>query len=348
MRFIKQYVKDTTHQVGTHIYNVSGTYLDSLKTKLTNCDSIITTHLTLIAYPTLNLGKDTSLCDGQTMTLKVSIPNATYLWHDLSTDSTFFINQAGTYWVRATINATCFTSDTIHITYKHNPVVNLGKDTALCYGQTYKINAAQTNASYHWQDGSNKSYYIVSPPYATKLYWVMVTINHCTTIDSIIVIDNPVPQVDFGTSTSLCPGQIIVLDATNVNCVYIWNDSTKTPTYTATSEGTYWVVVKDTTTNCTTRKTITFDCIQELIIPNIFTPNGDGHNDYFEIKDSKGWNNNLQVFDRWGKMVYENLNYQNNWDGQGLVEGVYFYSIKAMTFKNRVPKLYSGSLTILR
>jgi len=62
------------------------------------------------------------------------------------------------------------------------------------------------------------------------------------------------------------------------------------------------------------------------IIPNIFTPNGDGENDTFEIFGVDGFpNSHLIVFNRWGNKVYESENYRNSWNGEDHADGVYFY-----------------------
>jgi gliding motility-associated-like protein len=63
----------------------------------------------------------------------------------------------------------------------------------------------------------------------------------------------------------------------------------------------------------------------ECNLVNVFTPNKDGKNDFlsFTCIAGDGWG--LQVFDRWGAEVYQSDNYQNDWDGGQLVEGVYYY-----------------------
>lgn len=87
--------------------------------------------------------------------------------------------------------------------------------------------------------------------------------------------------------------------------------------------------------------------IKPLVIPNVFTPNNDGLNDKFVIKNIENWKVQLTVYNRWGNKVYENNNYDNEWDGSKLPAGVYFYFIVANapdkpTFKQH------GSLEILR
>jgi gliding motility-associated-like protein len=101
----------------------------------------------------------------------------------------------------------------------------------------------------------------------------------------------------------------------------------------------------------------------DLIIPGVFTPNGDGFNDTFEIKEKGGSNSSggfksidllevyesdqLVVFDRWGKKVYEKTNYRSgDWNGGNLSDGVYYYLFKGKGPYNE--EVYKGSVTILR
>jgi gliding motility-associated-like protein len=61
-------------------------------------------------------------------------------------------------------------------------------------------------------------------------------------------------------------------------------------------------------------------------VPNVFTPNGDGKNDTFEIFGIEGFRgSSLVVFDRWGTIVFEDKDYKNNWSGADNTDGVYFY-----------------------
>jgi gliding motility-associated-like protein/uncharacterized repeat protein (TIGR01451 family) len=63
-----------------------------------------------------------------------------------------------------------------------------------------------------------------------------------------------------------------------------------------------------------------------ITIPNIFTPNGDGRNDFFKIAGLESFpGSQLIIFNRWGNEVYRADNYLNNWDGSGLAEGTYYY-----------------------
>ncbi|KAI9549350.1 hypothetical protein GHT06_003716 [Daphnia sinensis] len=71
--------------------------------------------------------------------------------------------------------------------------------------------------------------------------------------------------------------------------------------------------------------------VKPFFIPNLITPNGDGKNDRFEIKGfARFISIELRVFNRWGDLVFNQVNYDNNWSAEGLSEGTYFYVLKAL------------------
>ncbi|RYY23096.1 MAG: T9SS type B sorting domain-containing protein [Sphingobacteriaceae bacterium] len=85
-----------------------------------------------------------------------------------------------------------------------------------------------------------------------------------------------------------------------------------------------------------------------MTIANVFTPNGDGRNDTFSIPDLSQYpQNELMIVNRWGTSVYQAKNYQNNWTGDMLDEGTYFYSLKVVNQKG-VREEYKGYVMLLR
>jgi gliding motility-associated-like protein len=85
----------------------------------------------------------------------------------------------------------------------------------------------------------------------------------------------------------------------------------------------------------------------ELTCPNVITPNGDGVNERFVVENLEYYlETRFIVYNRWGKKVYDRDNYQNDWDGEGLADGTYFFVLQ---YKGRVDSgEFKGSLTILR
>lgn len=85
-----------------------------------------------------------------------------------------------------------------------------------------------------------------------------------------------------------------------------------------------------------------------IIIPNVFTPNGDGKNDTFEIPGLDQYaENELTIINRWGSTVYQKKSYKNEWDGSSLNEGTYFYLLKIKSASNKW-EIYKGYVTIIR
>jgi hypothetical protein len=194
----------------------------------------------------VNLGKDTAICQGQTLVLDVSLSNGSYVWQDSSTASIYDITNPGKYWVRVKNN--CGTgSDTINVSYTTPLTLHLGNDTTLCPGEALTLNTNIANASFLWQDNS------ISPTYNVTQegkYWVNVT-NSCGTKTDTINISYYSPlSVDLGIDTTLCPEATYLLNASNANATYLWQDNSNKSTYTVRKPGTYWVKVKD---YCTTR-----------------------------------------------------------------------------------------------
>ncbi len=65
--------------------------------------------------------------------------------------------------------------------------------------------------------------------------------------------------------------------------------------------------------------------ISDIFIPNIVTPNSDGKNETFEILTDAPVS--LTIFNRWGKILYQDADYQNNWNASGLTSGIYYYEL---------------------
>ena len=87
----------------------------------------------------------------------------------------------------------------------------------------------------------------------------------------------------------------------------------------------------------------------DLTIPNGFTPNNDGANDTWEIAGIKDYPNcTVEIFNRWGNVVYSNKGYEIPWDGkwngESVPVGSYYYHIYLREFEYKL----TGSLNVIR
>ncbi|HRO38433.1 MAG TPA: gliding motility-associated C-terminal domain-containing protein [Flavobacteriales bacterium] len=195
--------------------------------------------------PQVDLGNDTALCNGTTLSIDAFCPGCTYLWQDGSTAPTFLVSQPGTYWVDVTAN-NCRASDTLHVAYKPVPSVFLGNDTAICTGESLLLDATTPGATYQWQDASTGSTFAAT---SAGSYQVTVDLNGCTAQDAVVVSVDPMPTVDLGGDQIVCPGTVATFDASTPGATYLWNNGTSGPTLTSDQPGTYSVDV--TVASCT-------------------------------------------------------------------------------------------------
>ncbi len=224
-------------------------------------------------------------------------------------------------------------------------------------------------------------------------YMVKVIDKHdCSVVDTFYTkaFDNPIIEIKADPDTAYIENPHVTFSFTNLSedSIKITNsfwefdkdaESYSEPVllYTFTDLGTYNVFL--TVSNqygCDTVYTSVVDVLPvNLLIPSVFTPNGDGINDTFIISEApsstSGGNDNaggqksintqeserykplsrfyesyeLVVFNRQGRKVFQSSNYQNDWDGGGLPDGVYFYVLKCNGYKNK-NVVYKGSVSI--
>jgi gliding motility-associated-like protein len=164
-----------------HIFSSSGVFNVKLTIYTGNFYDTTITTVNIKQQPIFSLGNDTTLCENDTLILNAYFPNSSYLWQDNSIGSMYIVNQQGNYWAETNLN-NCISKDSINITYKPTPIVNLGNDTTLCQNEILILNAHYSNSSYLWQDNSTDSMYIVNQQ---GNYWVEINLNNCLGYDTI-------------------------------------------------------------------------------------------------------------------------------------------------------------------
>lgn len=320
----------------------SGTYW--VDVNVNNCSSIDTMMVNFIPVPAINLGNDTTLCHEESLNLDVSAPNANYLWQDNSVNPIFNVTQQGTYSVEVTVN-NCSSTDTIIVNYNPLTIINLGADTTLCQGEILELDATTSNANYIWQNNSTNSTFNVNQQ---GTYWVKVTVDNCSVSDTITINFKPSPIFNLGLDAEMCQNDTLVLDATTSNATYLWQDNSTDSILYVTQIGNYWVEV--TVNECTAIDyiTINYKCESILEIPNIFTPNGDGINDYFVPVKSEGIASMKTVIvNRWGNVVFETDDLLINWNGQNVNDGTYFWIIEYIDLNEGENKIH-GFVNVLK
>jgi gliding motility-associated-like protein len=217
-----------------------------------SCTAIDTINVNFHPKPTVFLGNDTTLCLNDKLTLRATYSGASYVWQDNSTKDLFTVTQQGLYWVQVNKDG-CSVRDSISVSYKPLPKVNLGRDTGICVNQTLLLDASDPSvASYTWNDGSTGQTFLVKQ---AGTYFVKINGNNgCNNSDSITITTNPLPVFNLGQDTTLCEQQQLQLNVNVANATYNWNTGSKTNGITIKQAGIYWL---DASVNgCTKRDSI--------------------------------------------------------------------------------------------
>jgi hypothetical protein len=224
----------------------AGTYNVLVTDPSTTCAKADTMTLAVNPLPVVDLGADTAICAGNTLTLDAGNPGSTYMWQDATTMQTNPAMTAGTYGVLVTDMNGCKNSDTLMLTVNPLPMVDIGPDTTQC-GGSITLDAGNPGDMYMWQDASAAQTLTAT---ATGNYYVTVTDgNGCSKADSAMVTINPVPVPSLGADVVQCGGSV-TMDAGNPGLSYMWSNSTTNQTFTTFISGGFGVTVTDTLTGC--------------------------------------------------------------------------------------------------
>jgi gliding motility-associated-like protein len=156
----------------------------------------------------------------------------------------------------------------------------------------------------------------------------------------------------------ICPGitgSILIANAANPGEIYTWSTGESANAITVTQPGLYWVNVTTANSDCSSSDSIWVkrDCY--LNIPNSFSPNGDGRNDYFlprELLSSGLSSFSMSLFNRWGELIFttnsvDGRGWDGTYNGEDQPLGVYVYIINAQ-FINGIRKEFTGNVTLIR
>lgn len=220
-----------------------GTYW--VETSILNCSQIDSFFVFYSPAAALDLGPDTTLCEGEIIEYDLSDLGLGFLWQDGSNSPTYTIDEAGLYYVSVIIGG-CIGQDSIAVDYVPSPAVDLGEDRLLCNGETATLDATfadDPDATYSWSNGETTPSIVVN----TEGIYVVEIINAagiCTATDEVEVFVGA-PAADLGEGITLCDGETYTLDVTidNPDVEYTWNDGSTSPVYTVSESGIYTVTV---------------------------------------------------------------------------------------------------------
>ena len=217
----------------TQTYVVIGT--DNL-----GCSDTDSVTVTVNVLPSVYAGANQSTCTGLSVTLTGSGNASTYSWDNgVVNNVPFVVNSTTTYTVTATDINGCANTDQVTVTAISSPQVDAGQAQSICIGSSVTLNA--TGAStLNWNNGVTNG--VAFNPTVSQYYSVSSTnSNGCTGTDSVLVIVNPLPNVNAGQDVNVCTGFSVTLLASGANN-YVWNNNiTNGQSFTPSNTSSYIV-----------------------------------------------------------------------------------------------------------
>jgi gliding motility-associated-like protein len=307
--------------------------------------------------------KDLTFCDSATVQLDGGTNGLSFNWspeinftNPTEAKPIVKVAKTTTFFLEKTSVCGKVTHDSLTIFIVPNTInLDLGPDQSICQGTNTTLHVAQSGAQYTWSTGDTTQNITVSQ---AGTYSVNVDDGNCIKQDQVDIAILPLPVITAPSDTVVCKGTPATLSAFANNGTVEWQDGTTGNQYTVSTEGVYAVSAYNTCGKVSLSISVKEKNCGAFFVPNVFSPNYDGVNDYFGPAPSEDivLIERLAVFDRWGALMYEVKNITTKdeskmWDGtfrgKEVNPGVYVYLIQ-LKLSDGNSRLLKGNVTVIK
>ena len=239
--YLWKYSKETTYDIEV---DKAGDYERIVTTDKGCKDSSVYT-LVVNDLPIVDLGIDSSICEGDSMLINAGGDGLLYEWSSGDSTSEITVYDGMEYIVEVTNIHGCKNIDSVLVTVDTLPVLNLGTDTSICSYQTIELDAGNISSNHIWSTGDIDNIIVVN----TKgEYSVLVTNSfNCSVSDTITLGINEPPIVDIGPDINVCDETYINIIFDDIDgYLYNWNSGETTNSIEPIVSGDYELTVTDT------------------------------------------------------------------------------------------------------
>ena len=352
------------------------------------CKSSDTIVVVVHPLPVINAGTDTMLCYGinhilgGNPTASGSTGNYNYFWtpgtgldNSHASNPSLTANSDITYYLKVEDSNRCEAYDSIKVSVNPPSRISLTSEINVCFGKSVKLGNSDIITgslfpyTYQWSPDSTLDDPAIANPIAmpslrTRYRLVAQTL-YCNPDTAYInVVVKPLPSVHVSPTLTIGKDGSVELYAEG-GSEYLWNptdkldhDDVPNPIARPDKSTLYTVAVTDSL-GCSSEATVQVNVNNEVFVPNLFTPNNDGKNDYFKIYGFGFRELTLKIIDRQNIIVFESIDIdeitQKGWDGtykgKPLKSGIYEWILGGYYLSGE-PVLYkgknSGVITLIR
>ena len=316
------------------------------------------------ALPFVDLGNDTTICEGTTLLLDAANAGATFNWSTSAATQTVPVSAAGTYSVTVTDIHTCHNADTIIVSTTPYADATITDVAYICLnGAPFSFVAAQSGGTWSGDGITNSATGEFNPAVAGigNANVVYTISGMCGDKDSSVIEVANIPFIAFTVTDETCPGLndgTLILEISGGAAPYGYDLSGTTISDTTLNliPDNYVLTVTDSR-GCIASDNVTilaedYPCGEvDFYIPNIFSPNGDLENDVLLVRSNFIESMSWYIYDRFGEKVFEskdtNLGWDGEFQGQPVQNGVYFWHIKVTMIDGSVIDR-DGNVTLVR
>lgn len=338
-----------------------------------NTDSVVVRVTNKVFLQAMN---DTTVCQGDTVQLKLVSDASTYSWTNVTPanaalpNPTTITDTTTVYEVTASIGRGCLAKDSVRITTLPHPRVYAGADTMICSETSVQLRGSTDGSSFSWYPSStlNQSAILnpVALPKQTTSYILTVSgTNGCLKPSSDTVLVTVLPPIKpfAGRDTVVVIGQPLQFNASG-GVKHEWTPSTalsanniRNPVaiYNSPYNNLRYKVRISNEAGCIDSAYVNVRVIAaspRILVPTAFTPNKDGKNDQFSPIVIGNWHiKSFYIYNRWGQVVFKTHSFGQGWDGMinGISQntGVFTWVLKAID-SNGKPYFQKGLVTLIR
>ena len=314
-----------------------------------------------IPVVTLSSQDDPNICSSGSVILHTESINDNIIWYNNGTvvanvsTNEYTATTQGAYTVSAANSAGCRdTSNIITVTIDPDFTLNLGTDKKICENEILTLDATTANAdTYLWSTSATSP--TIDIVNEEGQYIVTVARGKCEHSDTIEVSLDSLPVWDLGPDKILCIEEksFKLTGPIDESIEFFWENGTQTNPRPIKEAGEYIIImINKCGTSYDTINVTTDTCKCYVFAPNAFTPNGDKINSYFQVESECDAPVTLNIYNRWGQVMYSGSDADLGWDGtfNGILQPQDTYIYVAEYYDKYFGKkiVLKGSLILLR
>jgi len=323
------------------------------------CGLVVDTfHIRYQPYKQLSLGKDTANCQSQPVTIAPNHSYTTYTWSTGASNDSIIVIQSGTYIL--TVSDICgIQRDTIEVAIQSPTPPPVVSDTIICQTtQAPQLEVSGTGIRWYPANGPigvAQQPFISTDNYGVQTLYLTQTIGKCESVR--VPVDVTIkykPKADIGDYMWICRSSDTLIGETYPDVDYLWNTNEMVCCIKPRETGTYQLTISN---SCGMSSDTAFvelsPCDECLFMPTAFTPNRDGRNDeYRPIVKCPVASFNMQIFNRWGEVVFRSEDPSAAWDGAlngNLCDaGAFVYLVEYRSSSTGTVRSLKGNITLIR